>query len=456
MNLRPRAEFLFVGPTQAISDLAYSQAAGMIELDGELQRRFKIRDHVKEIKDLLTKAKLKIKTFDLDILTGPRPAGVLLDELHLLGKNAATVKVLRQLRGGRQSNPEGFLVILTTQSDESPVGAFRDELKTARAIRDGRVKASMLPILYEFPDDIARDESKWGDVTNWPMVLPNLGRSLRIEALQRDWEIERDKGAEPKQIWASQHLNIEIGLGLKSDRWVGADFWKAAADPSLNLEAIIGRSEVICIGIDGGGLDDLLGLAVLGREKGTRRWLLWARAWAHMSVLERRKSEAARLQDFEKAGELVIVDEMEKAFAAVAEIAHQVEGSGLLAQVGLDPVGIGAIVDALADREIEGEGIEGEKRVVGVSQGWTLNGAIKTTEVKLASRALVHAEQPLMDWSVGNAKVEPKGNAVIVTKQASGKAKIDPLMAAFDAVALMSRNPKATTSVYEERGLIIL
>jgi phage terminase large subunit-like protein len=80
MNLRPRAEFLFVGPTQAISDLAYSQAAGMIELDGELQRRFKVRDHVKEIKDLLNGAKLKIKTFDLDILTGPRPAGVLLDE----------------------------------------------------------------------------------------------------------------------------------------------------------------------------------------------------------------------------------------------------------------------------------------------------------------------------------------------------------------------------------------
>jgi phage terminase large subunit-like protein len=199
-------------------------------------------------------------------------------------------------------------------------------------------------------------------------------------------------------------------------------------------------------------LDDLLAIAVLGREKITRRWLLWTHAWAHNSVLERRKSEAPRLRDLEQTGDLQIVSEMETAFLAVANIAAQVDAAGLLHAVGLDPMGVGAIVDALAMRDIEGD-----DRVVGVSQGWTLNGAIKTAEVKLADGSLLHCGQELNAWAVGNAMVEPKGNAVTITKQAAGTAKIDPLMAALNSVALMSRNPDAMgPHAYEIKELLVL
>jgi phage terminase large subunit-like protein len=456
MNQRPRAEFIFVGPTQAIADLAYSQADGMIGLDAELAKRFKRREHLKQIEDLATGAKLKIRTFDLNVLTGPRPAGVFIDELHLLGRNPATAKILRQLRGGRQSFPEGFLVIATTQSDDRPAGAFREELMAARAIRDGTRGGVMLAVLYEFPAAIAQDQERWSDPANWPMVLPNLGKSLRLDSLIQDFASESAKGEAAKRLWASQHLNIEIGLGLQSDRWAGADYWEGRGDQSLTLEKVIERSEVIVVGIDGGGMDDLLGLAVLGRDRDTREWLVWCHAWAHPAVLERRKSIASQLLDFARDGSLTIVDRLPDDITQVVDLVAQVEESGLLAAVGLDQIGIGGIIDALAERGIQNdEG--GDQRVVGISQGWKLAGAIKTAERKLADGTLTHAGQPLMAWAVSNAKVEPRGNALMITKQTAGAAKIDPLIALFNAVALMGMNPEAICprSVYEDRGILI-
>jgi phage terminase large subunit-like protein len=70
-------------------------------------------------------------------------------------------------------------------------------------------------------------------------------------------------------------------------------------------------------------------------------------------------------------------------------------------------------------------------------------------ERKLAEGGLSHSVQDMMSWCVGNAKVEPKGNAILITKQASGSAKIDPLMASFNAISLMSLNPAAARKKYE-------
>lgn len=457
MNKRPRAEFLLIGPTQAIADLAFDQAAGMIENDPEgfLQKRMHIQAHLKTIIDRRTKAELKIKTFDAKVLTGVKPVGILIDELHEISKNSRASKIIGQLRGGLLANPEGFLVFITTQSDEPPAGAFKAELTTARSIRDGKSFGSMLPVLYEFPRSIAMDKGAspaWRDTKNWPMVLPNLGRSLTLPRLIEDFATALEKGETEIHRWCSQHLNIEIGLNLGSDSWVGGSYWEANADPTLTLDALIERCEVAVVGIDGGGLDDLLGLAVLGREKRTGNWLLWSHAWAHESVFERRKDIAAQLRDFESDGDLTVVARIGDDVQGIVAIVKRLDGCGLLPReiaIGVDQAGILEIVEALARAGIA------KARIGAVPQGWKLTNGIKSTERRLAGMSLKHGGTGLMAFAVGNAKVEAKGNAIIITKQTAGSAKIDPLMALFDAVIAMEMNPEVT-SVYEERGLIFV
>ena len=458
VNRRPRAEFSLIGPTQSIADDSYGQAIGIIGADEELRKRFKIQDHIKKITYRgQVSSTLQIKTFDAKIVTGKKiSGGVLIDEIHELGKIAGAANVLRELRGGMQPYPEAFLVMLTTQSNKAPTGVFKTELLKARKIRDGEIPArGMLPVLYEFPRDVIASGA-WSDPANWAMITPNAGRSISIPRLIEDYETARETSEEELQLFCAKHLNIEIGVALGSDRWAGAKYWEGCGDRALTLAALIERSEVIVLGADGGGLDDLLGFAALGRETGTGRWLLWTKAWvfrkalgeaaagadgkAVATAIKHRKSDVAtRLLDFARDGDLTIVENVGDDIHELGELVEQVMASGKLPAenaIGLDPYCIGAMVEEFGRR-----GLDTEKALMAIPQGWKMTGAITTAARQLAGKMLVHAGQPLMAWCVGNAKVEPRGNAISITKQAAGSAKIDPLMAMFDAVAVMALNP---------------
>ena len=444
LNRRPNAEFFFVAPVQDVSEIAFSAAAGAIALDPVLGKKFHVREHLKKIVHRESGSELSILTFDPAVLTGQKVSGgVLIDELHVVAKMSKAASAIRQLRGRMLPFPEAFMAIITTQSEDAPAGVFRSELMKARAIRDGKRTGAMLPVLYEFPEAMQKDPAAWRNPKNWSMVTPNDGRSVTVSRLVEEFDVAQSTGDDELRAWASQHLNVEIGLALRSDSWAGAPFWETQARDGIGLEKILASCEVVDVGIDGGGLDDLLGLTVIGRDAETREWLTWSHAWAHPSVLERRKSEAARFRDFEADGDLTIVEQIGDDVLQVAAIVARIDKAGLLDKIGVDPVGIGAVLDALVDAGVD------QEKVIGISQGWKLSGPIKTTERKLAEGSLIHGGSKMMAWCVGNAKVEPKGNAILITKQASGTAKIDPLMAMFSAVALMALNPAAAKKKFQ-------
>lgn len=435
LNWRQSAEFTILAPTLEVANNSFKPSWDMVNRDEDLEALLHVQSHMKQITHRESNASLKVIAADANTVGGKKGVGTLIDELWLFGKQANASDMLREATGGLASRPEGFVIYLTTQSNEPPSGVFKQKLQYARDVRDGKIiDPRFVPVIYEFPDDMihAKEHLK---PENFHIVNPNYGYSVDSEYLERELIKAQEAGEEELRGFLAKFLNVEIGMALRSDRWAGADFWEGAAIPVFTLEELLDRCEVVDIGIDGGGLDDLLGFAVAGRCATTRRWLAWAHAWAHPSVLERRKTEAPRFQDFAKQGDLTLVKRMGDDVQDVADLCAQVYDSGKLDKIGVDPSGIGQILDALMEAEIP------EDLIKGIPQGWKMTSAIKTTERKLAEGILVHAGQDLMAYSVGNAKVEPRGNAIIITKQASGTAKIDPLMALFNAITLLALNP---------------
>lgn len=453
LNERFSASLAIIAPTKEVANASYGPASDMISADPELAAMFNVSPHTRTITHLGTNATLKVYAAESDTLGGSKFSYVLIDELWLFGKRANAASMLREATGGLASRPEGFVVYLSTMPDEQPAGIFKQKLDYARAVRDGKVvDPQFLGLLYEFPQKYIDDEL-YLNPENWYITNPNLGASVSVKFLEREFKKAEDEGKEELQDFTAKHLNVQIGISLRANRWAAAEFWEAAKAPKpFTLDELIEASEVITVGIDGGGLDDLLGFAAIGRLPTVLReytdsitnqkvqvkpWWVWTRAWCHTIALERRMSIAPTLKGFEKDGDLIIVKNIGDESEQVAQLCKQIHDSGKLDSIGLDPLGIGTLIEELTAVEIP------EDKLIGVSQGFKMAGYIKTSENKIARKHLLHADQDMMAWCVGNSRTVVRGSGTMISKAESGTAKIDPVIGMLNGVALMSLNPEA-------------
>lgn len=453
LNERFSASLAIIAPTKEVANASYGPASDMISADPELAAMFNVSPHTRTITHLGTNATLKVYAAESDTLGGSKFSYVLIDELWLFGKRANAASMLREATGGLASRPEGFVVYLSTMPDEQPAGIFKQKLDYARAVRDGKVvDPQFLGLLYEFPQKYIDDEL-YLNPDNWYITNPNLGASVSVKFLEREFKKAEDEGKEELQDFTAKHLNVQIGISLRANRWAAAEFWAAAKAPKpFTLDELIEASEVITVGIDGGGLDDLLGFAAIGRLPTVLReytdnitnqkvqvkpWWVWTRAWCHTIALERRMSIAPMLKGFEKDGDLIIVKNIGDESEQVAQLCKQIHDSGKLDSIGLDPLGIGTLIEELTAVEIP------EDKLIGVSQGFKMAGYIKTSENKIARKHLLHADQDMLAWCVGNSRTVVRGSGTMISKAESGTAKIDPVIGMLNGVALMSLNPEA-------------
>lgn len=464
-NWRDSQELLILAPTREVADNSFKPAADMVDADPVLTDLLHVKRNTKEIEHRTTKAVLKVVSADSSTSAGKKAAFVLIEELWLFGKKANASAMMQEATGGLMARPEGFVIYITTQSDTPPAGVFKEKLEYARQVRDGQISdPRFLPVLYEFPAAMIKSKA-YLDPENFYVTNPNMGRSVTVEKLQRKLaqvKSGEDEDGDTIQTFLAKHLNIEIGLNLRANRWPGADHWEAATDGDLAsvkhwpaLDLLLKRSEVVVAGIDGGGLDDLFGFNILGREPGEieveieidgevvkrkmKRWLSWSHAWCHRGVLLRRKSIAPLLQDIAKAGELTILDQPLGDVAGIIGHIERIKNMGLLGGVAVDAAGLGEMEDALDEIGVTQE----SGLLVAAPQGGWMMSSIKGTERRLASGLLKHCGGPLMSWAIPNLKIEPTATGIRATKQTAGDAKIDPAMAMFNSVTLMSRNPVA-------------
>lgn len=459
INWRHNAELMILAPTIEIAGNSFAPACGMVRADPELTKLLHIIENRRVIKHRVTGAELKIIAADSDTASGKKAGMVLVEELWLFGKKPKSAAMLREALGGLAARPEGFVLYVTTHSDEPPAGVFKTELSYFRDVRDAVIEdPETLGVLYEWPEEML-EAGDYLDPENFGVTNPHLGRSVSREYLEGELTKEQRGDGEGLQIFLAKNLNVEIGLRLRRDRWMAADYWEDAVEPGLTLESLVARCEVIVVGLDGGGADDLFGLAVAGREAKTGLWLVWCHAFARRVVLDRRKDIASLLEGFAADGDLTFTDTGQEIVDLVAARTVTLRDSKKMPDVGavgLDSWGMGTLVDALVASGFEtyDEVTRKGGSIASVRQGVGLTGTIKTTEFKLVDGMLRHGGSRLMAWCISNAKAELRGSNLYIAKERAGVAKIDPLIAMLNAVQMLELGPVAATS--KKAGVIFL
>ena len=211
LNWRYEAEFFIIAPTVEVANNSFKPAQAMIKADPELSALFKISEHTRTITHRVTNATLKILAADSDTVSGIKGTGVLIEEVWLFGKRPRAADLFVEAKGGLASRPEGFVIYLSTHSDEAPSGVFADLLKRARDVRDGKVENKrFLPVLYEFPQDML-DNGEHLLPENFYITNPNLGASVSEAFLLGEYETAKQDGEIAVRRFMAKHLNVPIG-----------------------------------------------------------------------------------------------------------------------------------------------------------------------------------------------------------------------------------------------------
>ena len=195
LNDRASAELIILAPTKEVADNGFAPARDMIKADPELAALMNVSEHTRTIRHLGTNATLKVVAAESKAAAGIKgqlhPGGRAVDlrQAQQRGVDAA------RGHGWPGQSAEGFVIYLTTQSDEVPVGVFKQKLDYARDVRDGKSQPGILPLIYEFPRALL-DAEEHLKPENWRITNPNLGASVSESYLLNQFEQAKDAGEE--------------------------------------------------------------------------------------------------------------------------------------------------------------------------------------------------------------------------------------------------------------------
>ncbi len=363
---------------------------------------------------------------------GFNPHGVIFDELHEFRNRT----LWDAMTSGSTTRRQPLTIIITTAGDDS-AELCKAQYRVACMVRDGKVNdPEFLPVIYE-----AGPKDDWRDERTWYRANPQLGRSIKIDALRSEFKKAQTDTAEAAKF-RRFYLNIWESTVR---RWLPMDRWR---DQEAKPQGLGDKDRVWYAGLDLSSTTDLTALVLVSQaEQGSPSCPYDVHSFFFCpegNIEARARKDLVPYPEWVKSGHLIATPGDTVDYAFVEAKVLELWGSMNLREIAADPWNATQTIQRLdAAGVVVAEHRQGYK---------SMSAPSKELERLVQGRMLRHGGHPVLDWCAQNAVVaiDPAGN-IKPTKQKSTE-RIDGVVALVMAIARASLADNQP-STYEKEGL---
>lgn len=413
------------------ASLVFNDAAAMVRQAPALIKRSKIVDSQKRIVYYGQNSFYSAISAEAYSKFGYDSQGVIYDELHA-APNRELWDVLTTSFGARR---QPLLLCITTAGyDRNSI--CREQHDYACKVRDGIVDdPTFLPIIYAAPDD-----ADWTDEQVWFDCNPALGVFRNLEEM-------RTLCAKAKETPALEMTFRRLYLNQWTssvERWMPMDKWDVCQE-NPDIDALKGQP--CYAGLDLAATTDLTALSLVFPRDGFYDAIM--RFWIPGDTArEKERKDRVPYSLWARQGYIKLTEGNVIDYGYIRQELRELRESYDIQEIAFDRWGATKLVQDLQD-----DGFT----VVPFGQGYaSMSPPTKELMNLVLSKKIRHGGHPVLRWNADNMVVtqDPAGN--LKPDKAKATQKIDGMVALIMAIDRASRNAQPETSIYEERGPIIV
>lgn len=416
------------------ASIVFDVAVDMVDQCPALKKRVKPIMSVKRLVYQPTNSFYQVLSAEAYTKHGLNCHAVIFDELHAQ-PNRELFDVMTKGSGDARTQPLYFL-ITTAGTDRNSI-CFEQHQKAEDIIQGRKIDPTFYPVIYGIEEG-----ADWGDEDNWYKANPSLGKTIDIEKVRAAYISARENPAE-ENVFRQLRLNQWV---KQSTRWMPMDKWDGC-DSVVNSDELIGRE--CYAGLDLSSTSDITAFVlVFPPRNNSEKYIILPFFWIpeeNMALRVRR--DHVPYDVWEKQGFLQTTEGNVIHYDFIEKFIEELGKKYNIKEIAFDRWGATQMV-----QNLEGMGFT----VVPFGQGYKDMSPPTKELMKLTlEKRIAHGGHPVLRWMMDNVFVrqDPAGN-IKMDKQKSTE-KIDGAVALVMALDRAIRNEGDTSSVYDERGILV-